>query len=77
MEIVCQAQRTETVNFGSTKRECGGECTADTAFIAEKPNNSTILAEAPSVRLSGDSVQQWSITRSAGCMWPATIFEHI
>lgn len=57
------------LNFGSTKREWqkrkrGKECTADTAFIAEKPKNITILEGAPSARLSGErtswqSVQQW------------------
>jgi len=47
------------LNFGSTKREsqkrkCGRECTADTAFIAEKPKNITIFEGAPSARLSGE-----------------------
>jgi hypothetical protein len=47
------------LNFGSTKREsqkrkCGGECTADTAFIAEKPKNFTILEEASSASVSGE-----------------------
>jgi hypothetical protein len=38
----------------SQKRKCGGESTADSAFIAGKPKHVAILEEAPSARLSGE-----------------------
>jgi hypothetical protein len=56
------------LNVGSTKKKCGGECTADIALIAEKPKNFTILQEASSASLSGErtSRQRTAVVVSRG-----------